>query len=626
MLQHAPTLAGAIVFRVCLTCSLALAQPAGQAQQWSNLKNVDDRSRIAVVPRDEVICFALYTVQDGVMKMSAQLYPLQDHEPHEVTLELFRNGQWVEAAQSKAHPVGWTATFRLPNWNATQDVQYRLSHPLGASYEGLIRRDPIDKTTIVAAAFTGNSPGPGGGKISKADVVESVRKIDPDVLLFTGDQVYDHTTHTAAWLKFGEDFGDIIKDRPTVTIPDDHDVGQGNLWGGGGRKVDIDTKGGYTRPANYVKMVERQQTSHLPDPVDPNPIDQGIGVYFTHLNVGGIDFAIVEDRKFKSGCFDFDIKGKGLGPRPDHIAKPDYDAKAFDVAGKKLLGDRQLKFLDQWARQWDGVVMKSLVSQTVFSMTSTFHSKDKTFYYADFDANGWPQTGRNRAIHAMRQCFAFHICGDQHLATIGQYGVDDWRDAGWWFCVPSIANLWPRWWQPRNQTGRNAEEGAQENTGDFVDGFGNKMTIYAHTNPRPSQREPVQLHERMPGFGIVRFHKDTRDITMECWPRMVDVTDPTQQYTGWPRTINQFDNLGAKTEALLPQLRIVGRSDPVIQVESEGELVYCVRIKGNSFQPKVPKTGKYSVTISDGKRQQTLSDVVTVSDDSTKVIEVQLGN
>jgi hypothetical protein len=625
MLRHTKLAAAVMVLFPWLAVGSVLAQSASQAKQWPALTQVDDRSRIAMVPRDQVICFALYTVQDGVLKMSAQLYPLQDDEPNDVTLEISRDDQWHEAARAKAHRTGWTATFRLPHWDASQDVKYRLTHPLGASYEGLIRRDPIHKQTIVAAAFTGNSPGPGGGKISKADVAENIKKLDPDVLLFTGDQVYDHTTHTAAWLKFGETFGEVIKDRPTVTIPDDHDVGQGNLWGGGGRKVDVDTKGGYTRPAEYVKMVERQQTSHLPDSPDPAPIDQGIGVYFTHLNVGGIDFAIIEDRKFKSGCFDFGISSKGLGPRPDHIDKQDYDPQVFDVAGKKLLGDRQLKFLNGWASQWDGVVMKSVVSQTVFSMTSTFHSKDKMFYFADFDANGWPQTGRNRAIDAMRSCAAFHICGDQHLSTIGQYGIDEWRDAGWWFCVPSIANLWPRWWQPNNQTGQNAEPDGQENTGDFLDGFGNKMTIYAHTNPKPSNREPAELHDRMPGFGIVRFNKETRDITIECWPRMVDVTDPSQQYTGWPRTVSQFDNLGQRANAHLPTLKVTDCTDPVIRIESKDGLVYCVRIKGNTFRPGVPRPGTYSVTVVDNKKQTTLENIETVPDGITKVVEIRVG-
>ncbi len=58
--------------------------------------------------------------------------------------------------------------------------------------------------------------------------------------------------------------------------------------------------GATIEPGNLVNTVQRAQTSHLPDPVDPAPVDQNIGVYFTHLCIGGVSFAIMEDRKWKS--------------------------------------------------------------------------------------------------------------------------------------------------------------------------------------------------------------------------------------------------------------------------------------------------------------------------------------
>ena len=70
------------------------------------------------------------------------------------------------------------------------------------------------------------------------------------------------------------------------------------------------------------------------------------------LILGGIDFAILEDRKFKSGPAG---KIPQQGPRPDHIRNPNYDPKSIDVDGLVLLGDRQLSFLDTWgpAERWN---------------------------------------------------------------------------------------------------------------------------------------------------------------------------------------------------------------------------------------------------------------------------------
>ncbi|MFN3484993.1 MAG: hypothetical protein ACK44W_05870, partial [Planctomycetota bacterium] len=501
------------------------------------------------------ICFALYTTHRGILKLTAQLYPLAAGDPRTAALEVMRDGAWREVATAPVVEEGWTVHFRVEGWDASRSVRYRVRHG-ASSYEGLVRRDPVDKEVVVAAAFTGNSPGPGGGRISRKDLVEYVAKVDPDVLLFTGDQVYDHNDHTRHWIRFGEDFGEVIRDRPTVTIPDDHDVGHPNLWGQGGRPARQDWEGGYLKPPSYVNMVQRQQTWHLPDPYDPTPVEQGITVYYTSLNVGGVDFAILEDRKWKTGCGGLRVVERRLGPRPDHVTSKEVDPKEFDVPGAELLGERQLRFLRVWGQDWRGAVFKAVVSQTIFSMAQNYHSKDESFYVADLDSNGWPQSGRNAALREMRRAFAFHICGDQHLGAIVQYGIDEWGDAGYAFCVPSIANLYPRWWKPE-RPGLDREPGAPEYTGKFHDGLGNKMTVWAVSNPSKTGREPAELHDRAPGWGLVRFDKKKRTITMECWPRMIDPTDPAHaglQYPGWPHTIHQLDNYGRAAAAWLPTL------------------------------------------------------------------------
>lgn len=82
---------------------------------------------------------------------------------------------------------------------------------------------------------------------------------DPDLVFFAGDQTYDHTEHTAAWLKFGLAFREIFRERPCITIPDDHDIGQGNLWGEEGKVAmsSAGNDGGYFFHHEYVQMVER---------------------------------------------------------------------------------------------------------------------------------------------------------------------------------------------------------------------------------------------------------------------------------------------------------------------------------------------------------------------------------
>ena len=129
------------------------------------------------VTRDKVICFALYTVQDNVLKLTAQLYPLKDGEDRTVRLEIREGRKWKQIATTRVIEQGWTAPFRVENWNTVQDVRYRVAHGTKAYYTGTIRRDPIDKETIVVAAFTGNSINPKhGGDIPKTDIVANIKK------------------------------------------------------------------------------------------------------------------------------------------------------------------------------------------------------------------------------------------------------------------------------------------------------------------------------------------------------------------------------------------------------------------------------------------------------------------
>jgi hypothetical protein len=481
------------------------------------------------VPREDVLAFGLYTVQDETLKLSAQLYPLYPGETRVVRLEIQNDGVWEEIARKEVNDIGWSTTFRVEGWDSGRDVPYRLRHGDAALFDGTIRRDPVDKQEIVLAALSCNSNRDRG---LRPKYVRNLRHLNPDLLFFAGDQSYDHKEHTAAWLKFGLQFRDLFRDRPCVTIPDDHDVGQSNLWGEGGKVASLKggADGGYVHHPEYVRMVERCQTAHLPDPYDSRPIEQEIGVYFTHLVVGGVDFAIVEDRKFKSGPAG---KIPQQGPRPDHIVNPDYDPASIDLEGLTLLGERQLAFLDDWGQNWGDVSMKAVLSQTGFCGGAHLHGREENRLHADLDSNGWPQEGRRLALRAIHDAHAIHVAGDQHLATLIQHGIDGHRDGPWAFVVPAIVNdYYGRWWWPEGAVGgeHRDPESPLPWTGDYLDGFGNRVTVEAYANPESPSRGA--------GYGLVRFDKLNHRVTFECWPRDVDVTLPdAQQFPGWPRTV-----------------------------------------------------------------------------------------
>jgi len=397
-----------------------------------------------------------------------------------------------------------------------------------------------------------------------------------------------------------------MKDRPTICIPDDHDVGHANLWGESGiasRGKGGAADGGYMYPPAFVNMVERCQTWNLPDPYDPTPIKRGIGVYYTDLTLGEISFAILEDRKFKSGPLG---KIPKMGPRPDHINDPSYDPSTIDTPGLVLLGDRQLAFLNDWVQDWKGAVLKTVLSQTAFCGAVHFHGSQDNRLLADLDCNGWPQTGRNKALRAIRRAHALHLCGDQHLGVVVQHGIDSYRDGPYAFTNPALVNtVYGRWWWPENEkpgTGSPIKSPLPW-VGDYQDGLGNKITMLAYANPEPKSnpelKTPIARNNRGDGYGLIRYHKPSRKITLECWPRFADLSQGDQaQYPGWPITFHADDNDGRKPIGHLKEVTLpINNAVVKLTNDQTNELIYCYRIQGKTFKAPVYTNEKHTLRV-----------------------------
>ena len=103
--------------------------------------------------------------------------------------------------------------------------------------------------------------------------------MNPDLLFFSGDQIYEsvggygiHRTPvelaTLNYLRkiylWGWAFRDLMRDCPTIALPDDHDVYQGNIWGESGRDcggIKGHSQGGFAMHEDFVNAVQRTQTS-----------------------------------------------------------------------------------------------------------------------------------------------------------------------------------------------------------------------------------------------------------------------------------------------------------------------------------------------------------------------------
>jgi alkaline phosphatase D len=582
----------------------------------------------------------MYTQSRGTLKLTAQFGPLGPADSHSARLEQRSGSRWTPIAEASIAEDAYTATFRVEGWDPTSERDVRVVYDLRVgeeltetrTYEGHVRAEPRGRPFLLGGLNCHHISGGDGSWTHNhfwyphAELSALVKQRDPDMLFFAGDQIYESglegivrtPTDTAIldylnhWNRFVWAFGDLTRNRPTVATPDDHDVYHGNVWGAGGKAATgpfspASDNGGYIMAPEFVNVVHRTQTSHLPDPVDPTPILQDISVYYTDMQYGGISFAILADRMWKSA------------PR---VVLPDaniwngwsrdlsYDAAvSSDVAGAELLGPRQEAFLDTWADDWSGGTwMKVVLSQTPFANVASI-PKDalngsvipglpnpapgeylEGYKKAmDHDSGGWPQTPRDRAIRSMRRAFSVHIAGDQHLGTVLQYGVDEFRDGGFVFTLPSIANIWPRRWFPPEEGG-NRDPSRPRYTGDHLDGFGNRMTVLAVANPVDAGVEPKALYDRTPGFGLIRFDPSDRSVTFESWPRWIDPEDPAaEQYADWPISFGQEDGYARHRAGYLPAVSLDGVAEPVVRVDDEttSEWLYTIRSPTSEFRPWV---------------------------------------
>ncbi len=620
------------------------------------------------------IMFTQYTLHRGTLKLTAQLAPVEAIPGVRCYLEARSPSGWRSLDSASVDWLSRTARFRVDGWSATErtEVRVRVAIPLRSgsanySFTGSIAAEPAPRDPVKAAVFSCNAD----HGFPDTEVVEHVAAHQPDVALFLGDQFYEgsggfgiqtDTVEEAAldmlhkWYMFGWSYREIFRHIPAACIPDDHDVYHGNIWGEGGKHAPSEEgwgavaqdQGGYKMRPEWVNAVQTAQTSHLPDPYDGSPAAQGIGVYYTGWEYGGVSFAILEDRKFKSA------PGHVLPAEAEvfngWIQNPDFDVREHrNPPNADLLGDRQMEFLRAWAEDWSGAAqMKVVLSQTNFAAVHTIPEDamsgavlpslpmpepgsyvDGDKVAVDMDSNGWPAARRDDVLRILRSCAAFHIAGDQHLATVVRHGIDDFGDAGFSFTGPALNNIWPRrWWPPRGDRLAPLPGGGPEYTGDFLDGFGNRITVHASANPRETGLEPAILRNRVTGYGIVTFDKEAERIIVECWPRHVDPRRPgARQYEGWPLSIRLESGDGREPQGFLPRVRTHGIEHPVVEVRSEsGALVSTRRLKGSECRLPVFEMTPHVVRVGDPDRGLWLERKATVVDTSDEFLDFDFGD
>jgi alkaline phosphatase D len=499
----------------------------------------------------------LFSRAGAVLRMTVQLMPHEPLRGQTVVLQVMgTDGRWSNRASAPVG-AGFTALITAAGWPGGRTVPYRIVVPTGVAWSGTVPAEPTGGLVLASVncvkathrptdrASSGVPRLPGSrplGLYTDANVyfpyqplVASIRAQHPDMIVVHGDQFYE-TSPTrrgpsgeleflSKYLLWLWSFRGLTRDTPTVVLVDDHDVFQPNLWGAGGVAApngDI-REGGYTTPADFVNLVQRVQCGHNPRPYDPRPVARGVGVYYSLFRYGGVSWALVEDRKFKTG------PDSGVGE-----------------ANARLLGDRQMSMLRDWSTRDPGMP-KVMLSQTTFACT---HTDVAGLPLANEDSNGWPPVARDRALRLIKQAGAVMLAGDQHLGTLVRHGIDGADDGPLQFTAPAGSTSFQRWFEP---AGALPRAGATPYTGEWTDAYGNRLVSLAVVNPKVTQAEFREVYPQLSdfgdrtlkneGYGIVRIDPGARRFVFECWRWDSDPTAPgATQYPGWPYELS-FDQV-----------------------------------------------------------------------------------
>jgi phosphodiesterase/alkaline phosphatase D-like protein len=209
-------------------------------------------------------------------------------------------------------------------------------------------------------------------KTEKDKLVAAVNALNPDLILLQGDQTYSHSDLGFGFLQLAYSIREITRSVPTIVQMDDHDYGEGNLWGANESPND-ESGAGFFKPVCLINAIQELALGHNPDPATKETLQNGIGIYYTNYVYGRMDFAVLEARKFKNRN-----------------------------NGDSLLGDEQEEWLQEWCDNDSDSRLKIVLTQTPFASLgthATIESSGGVYEVAAVppDPNGFPAEGRRRA-------------------------------------------------------------------------------------------------------------------------------------------------------------------------------------------------------------------------------------
>ncbi|KAG7361567.1 PhoD-like phosphatase [Nitzschia inconspicua] len=346
-----------------------------------------------------LVAGVLYTHSQTTLKMTVLFPPLYPEETRQAAVFVIGTSTgklWEQTCN--INDGTWHCTVRFDSIPHTESYVYEVQYTADSNhyssdyfynYGGSIPMQK-DYPRIAGVGCFGKD-----STKNKDELRDAIIAQDPDILVLQGDQTYFHTNLLYGFLETIYAINDLTRNIPTIVQLDDHDYGQGNIWGAW--DDDEDSGAGFDVAPCVVNAVQDLSIGHLPDPGSDQTLDNGIKSYYTNYIYGKTDLAIMESRKFKNRR-----------------------------NGDSLFGSNQEAWVQEWCE--DQERLKVILLQTPISLLATNSTRNGKLTSMRAVIQDVTTPGRDRFMSIIKDCTQLLLSGDQHLGiavTYDQYGMSE---------------------------------------------------------------------------------------------------------------------------------------------------------------------------------------------------------
>lgn len=235
------------------------------------------------------ILWSHYTQHQNSLKLMVHLDVNPETPISEtVKLSLKTDKGWQKVAEKQMYTLASTALFDMKKWPNNHTVTYKVATD-DSELIGTIRAIPEKNKQLKLLALSLTDV----AQLPSSEVVKQMIEQQPDMVVFSGfraslDQPAKNVSQIATGMnlylqeyrKFGIAFKDILKSYPSIIITHSSDIYRSD-----------------SHPI-WINSSELTQTGTLPKSYFEGVNDDRILSYFTALEYGDIELAILEDRKF----------------------------------------------------------------------------------------------------------------------------------------------------------------------------------------------------------------------------------------------------------------------------------------------------------------------------------------